>query len=108
MGKPDEPNEPVKEKTPEEMEKELEKIKQEWDIFIKNFKDNPDKTVTYAEMTKVIDYISEDLGGLVSMVQLLTHNLNVLGTNFNQLVNAIQGNKGPGGMAKTKSGLILP
>lgn len=97
-----------KELSKEEIEKLVELRKQEWDGFVKKLKDNPEATITNAELNKVIDFISEDIEGIMQMVQVLTHNMNVLGHNFNQLVKAIQGGGSGPAVNKTKSGLILP
>jgi len=90
-----------------EIEKQIEERKKNWDDFLKKLKDAPEGTVTNAELTKVIDFISEDMDGIVQMIQMLTHNMNVMAHNFQQIMMVLQGGKA-NTVAKTKGGIILP
>lgn len=94
------------EMTEEEIKKATDEYTKAYDSFVKNLKENPDEPVTNATLDKAIEFILTDVGGMAQMVQALSHNMNVLNSNFNQIVNAIQGT-GPN-VNKTKSGIILP
>ena len=85
----------------------MEQQMKEWESFTKKIKDNPTATVTNEEFTKVIDFFSENLEGMSQMLSSMVHNMNVLNTNFNQIIGALQGNGQPP-VNKTKSGIILP
>lgn len=94
--------------TEEQMKKEIEAYKKEWEDFNQSLKDNPDAPVTKGELAKAIQFISEDMGGLGQLTNHLGKNLNILAHNFQQLVGAIQGQSGVPMANKTKSGIILP
>lgn len=99
---------PKNEMTQEEMKKEYEARKVEWDAFIQDLKDNPDVTVTKAELLKMVDFVSENINGLGQMSAMMMHNLEVLNHNFQQIVNVLSGGKPSVVRNKTQSGIILP
>lgn len=95
--------------TEQEMKEYTEKRKNEWEEIYNDLKSNPEEPMTKGDLTKVIDFIFEDFGAISQMVQINSHNLNVLNQNFNQIVSVLQGGKpGTPGGQRTNSGIILP
>jgi phage-related protein len=92
----------------EEMKKATEEYAKECEAFLKNLKDNPDAVITNKDLSKAIEYIFNDVGGIAQMTQMLSQNMAVLNKNFNAIIQAIQGNAPINPMNKTKSGIILP
>lgn len=98
-----------KQMTEEEMKEYTEKRKKEWEEFYEDLKSNPDEPVTKGDLKKAVDFLFEDFAALSQMVQINSHNTNVLNQNFNQIVSVLQGGKPgmPGGQ-RTKGGIVLP
>lgn len=96
-----------KEKSQEEIIKEAEARKKEFDTFMKGLKDNSKDALTKGDLLKAIEFISDDMQGIGEMAGVALHNTGVLNQNFQQLVALIRGNAG-NSLNKTKSGIILP
>jgi hypothetical protein len=98
-----------KEMTQEEMEKDAQKRKEDWESFMKNLNENPDEPVTKKDLLKIIDFVSNDVGGLAQIVQITAHNQNILNHNMQGIMQVLRGGPGSmGGASKTPGGIILP
>ena len=96
-----------KEMTREEYEKMMKDRQDAWEKVINNFKENSEEPITKGEMLKIIDYISEDIGGLAQMAQMMGQNMNALNHNFEKIMSIISGGSGPS-VNKTPGGIIIP
>jgi len=94
--------------TEEDLKKLAEERQNNWKVFIKKLEDNPTLNVTNEDLHKAIKFISEDMGGMIQMIQTLDHNAYILRRNFEQIINALQGTAPVSTVNKTKSGIILP
>lgn len=94
--------------TEEEMAKATEEYKKSLETFLTNMKDNPTDPVTNADLSKAIDFIFNEVGGIAQMNEALAHNMTVLNNNFNMIMQAIQGGGQGPAVKQTKSGIILP
>lgn len=104
----DQPQPEQKQMTEEEMKAAVELHKKAWEEFNKTLQDNSEEPVTKAELSKAIDFISQDLGGVAQMTQMIGQNMNVLHQNVQQVIQVIQGGQPAIPGTKTKSGIILP
>jgi len=92
--------------TKEEMQKLSEAKQKEFQEFLQSLKDDPDSPCTKGELAKTIELFVQDMQGIGEMAGAAFYNVQMLGQNFNALVNVIQG--GPPPVQKTKSGIIFP
>lgn len=94
--------------TEEEMQKEVEKQKKEWQELNKLLKDNPDQPVTKAELAKVIDFISNDISGIAQMTTILSNNMNVIHREFTKILSILGVIPSENQQKRTKNGIIIP
>ncbi|MEM4260869.1 MAG: hypothetical protein QXG00_06535 [Candidatus Woesearchaeota archaeon] len=94
--------------TEEEIKKLSEERAKDWEAFIKKLENNPTANVTNEDLLKVIKVMSEDMGGLVQLVQSMYRNMGVLNNNLNQLAGALGVVAQPNILNRTKNGIIIP
>jgi len=54
--------------------KDSELRQKDWDSFVEKMKRSPDKMVTRRELSKALDFISDDIGALAQMVMNISNN----------------------------------
>lgn len=94
----------------EEMKKEMEIRRKGWESFNEDLKNNPDAPLTKKDLSIAIDFISEDVGGLAHMSQVMYQNMGALNQNVHQIIQVISGGGKPNQSVgkTTPSGIILP